>query len=78
MKKVPSLGNLPLIGQFFRDQTNNTQSTNLYIVVTPHILTNGVNGTTEETPAAPLALPTIPPETASPGAMPEPLTPSGK
>lgn len=78
MKKVPSLGNLPLIGQFFRDQTTTSQSTNLYIVVTPHILTNGVNGTTEETPAAPVSLPTIPPDGAQPGSMPEPLTPSRK
>lgn len=40
LKKVPGLGDLPLIGAFFRSNSSSSQTTNLYIVITPHVLTN--------------------------------------
>lgn len=39
--KVPGLGDLPLIGWLFRLRHSSAQSTNLYIIVVPHILTTG-------------------------------------
>lgn len=36
--KVPGLGDVPLIGGLFRRISSTTQRTNLYIVVTPHIV----------------------------------------
>jgi len=36
--KVPFLGDLPLLGQLFRLSKSTRQHTNLYIVVTPHIV----------------------------------------
>ena len=75
MRKVPSLGNLPLIGQFFRDSSGSQQSTNLYIVITPHILTNGPRGTATVTPDTPIGLPATPSDDAHPGQAGEPLKP---
>jgi len=43
LAKVPGLGSLPLIGGFFRVRHDSSQHTNLYIVVTPHVLKNGSN-----------------------------------
>lgn len=40
LKKVPGLGDIPLIGAFFRQNSSSKQTTNLYIVVTPHVLSN--------------------------------------
>jgi general secretion pathway protein D len=36
--KVPFIGDLPLIGEFFRHMTTTQTKTNLYILVTPHIV----------------------------------------
>jgi general secretion pathway protein D len=41
LAKVPGIGDLPLIGWLFRVRHDQSKSTNLYIIVTPHILTNG-------------------------------------
>ena len=41
MSKIPIFGDLPLIGGLFRSTHTSTQSTNLYIVVTPHIVKTG-------------------------------------
>ncbi len=41
LAKVPGIGDLPLIGWLFRVRHDQKTSTNLYIIVTPHILTNG-------------------------------------
>ena len=41
LAKVPGIGDLPLIGGLFRVRRETHQSTNLYIIVTPRILTNG-------------------------------------
>jgi general secretion pathway protein D len=61
LRKVPGLGNLPLIGGFFRDLTTTKQSTNLYIVITPHVLTYGLSDAA-----------TAPPPQASPAPTPTP------
>ncbi len=56
--KTPFLGDLPLVGGFFRNRQDQSSNTNLYIIVTPHILKNGAN----PPPARPLPspLPTLP------------------
>lgn len=41
LARVPGIGDLPLIGGLFRVRHDQRQSTNLYIIVVPHILTNG-------------------------------------
>ncbi len=38
MSKIPILGDMPLIGALFRTTHNSTEHTNLYIVITPHIV----------------------------------------
>lgn len=39
-KKVPLLGDLPLIGALFQSQRDRTQKTNLLIFITPHVMTS--------------------------------------
>jgi len=39
-QKVPVLGDIPILGLFFRKKTNNRIRTNLLIFITPHIITN--------------------------------------
>jgi general secretion pathway protein D len=39
-KKIPLLGDLPLIGGLFRFQRDRLQKTNLLIFITPHVLGN--------------------------------------
>jgi general secretion pathway protein D len=41
LAKTPGIGDLPLIGGLFRVRHDQSASDNLYIIVTPHILTNG-------------------------------------
>lgn len=41
LSRVPGIGSLPLIGGLFRVRHDQRQSTNLYIIVVPHILSNG-------------------------------------
>lgn len=40
VSKVPFLGDIPLLGWFFRSKSERTQRTNLLIFVTPHIVTD--------------------------------------
>ena len=40
-QKVPILGDLPLIGQYFRQSTNNRQKSELIILATPRIVRDG-------------------------------------
>ena len=56
LEKVPFIGDLPLIGAFFRYYTSTHSKTNLYVVVTPYIV--------HRSPVAggPAPVPTIPPE----------------
>jgi type II secretory pathway component GspD/PulD (secretin) len=39
LSKIPGLGDLPILGNFFKETTVTSQKTNLYLVITPHILT---------------------------------------
>lgn len=56
-KKVPLLGDIPLLGQVFRNEQSTRSKTELYIVVTPHIV-HRVGGRSDVTPAdAPLYSP---------------------
>ena len=41
LTKVQFLGDIPLIGGLFRVRHATSQSTNLYIIVVPHVLTTG-------------------------------------
>ncbi len=43
MRKIPGLGDLPLIGGFFREEQTTHDTTNLYLIITPHVLSNGLN-----------------------------------
>ncbi|MCU0913271.1 MAG: type II secretion system secretin GspD [Planctomycetes bacterium] len=40
-KKVPLLGDLPLVGALFRSQSTRLQKTNLLLFITPHVLADG-------------------------------------
>jgi general secretion pathway protein D len=40
VKKVPVLGDLPLLGALFRSQSETVQKTNLLLFITPHVLTD--------------------------------------
>ena len=64
LTKLPFIGDLPLIGAFFRHVDNTHTQDNLYIVVTPHVVSR--SGITP--PLEPLSLP-------SPLPQPGPLTP---
>ncbi|MBD5656848.1 MAG: hypothetical protein IAI50_16955 [Candidatus Eremiobacteraeota bacterium] len=69
ISKLPFVGDIPLIGAFFRHVNTSHSQTNLYIVVTPHIV-----GPTGTTPAlSPLVVPTSLPQLAPP---PAPSTPN--
>lgn len=72
LTKLPFIGDLPLIGVFFRHVNTSHSQTNLYIVVTPHIV--GANVPPNQPPASlvPAALPTAIPQVAPPGAPPAP------
>jgi general secretion pathway protein D len=39
ISKIPGLGDIPLLGEFFKNRETSHQKTNLYIVITPHVLT---------------------------------------
>jgi len=39
LAKIPGLGDIPLLGVLFKNSQNSSQTTNLYLVITPHILT---------------------------------------
>ena len=57
--KLPGIGDIPLIGGLFHVRHDSSANTNLYIIVTPHIVKNGAN----PPPARPLPspLPPLPP-----------------
>jgi general secretion pathway protein D len=64
LSKLPFIGDLPLIGLLFQHISTSRSQTNLYIVVTPHIV--GLPGVTPSTP--PLAIPTSLPQVGAPAA----------
>ena len=39
LSKVPGIGDLPIIGPLFRQTVSSSQTTSLYLVITPHVLT---------------------------------------
>ena len=43
--KIPGFGDLPIIGGFFRLRHDRSSTTNLYIIITPHIIKLGSNAT---------------------------------
>jgi general secretion pathway protein D len=59
VSKLPGFGDIPLIGGLFHVRHDSSQNTNLYIIVTPHVVKNGSN----PPPARPLPspLPPLPP-----------------
>jgi general secretion pathway protein D len=77
LSKLPLIGDLPLIGLLFQHVNTSRTQTNLYIVVTPHIV--GAPGVTP--PTTPLAIPTYLPQVGAPPApgaavaAPAPLAP---
>jgi general secretion pathway protein D len=58
VQKLPILGDIPLVGGLFHYRNDSGSNTNLYIIVTPHILKNGVNPPTAS--PLPSPLPPIP------------------
>jgi general secretion pathway protein D len=70
--KVPLLGDIPLLGQAFRTDKSTTSKTELYIIVTPHIVHRvggGVITRTTTLQTNPLVAPT---PTGAPAAVPQP------
>ncbi|MBC5806513.1 MAG: hypothetical protein GIW96_09920, partial [Candidatus Eremiobacteraeota bacterium] len=75
--KLPFLGDLPLIGRLFRNESYNLQRNELIITVTPHIVEPG-NLNLSSGPALPVIptpqpLPTLPPGTVLPPPVETPL-----
>ncbi len=56
VSKLPGIGDIPLIGGLFHVRHDSSTNTNLYIIVTPHVVKNGMN----PPPARPLPSP-LPP-----------------
>lgn len=56
VSKLPGFGDIPLIGGLFHVRHDSSNNTNLYIIVTPHVVKNGAN----PPPARPLPSP-LPP-----------------
>jgi type II secretory pathway component GspD/PulD (secretin) len=71
--KVPLLGDLPLVGHLFRDETLNGVSNELIITVTPHVVVPGAPDGLYPVPLqsvpTPNPLPTLPPGTVLPTAQ---------
>jgi len=75
--KLPVLGDIPVVGRLFRNETLNGNRNELIISVTPHII---VPGETHSYPGPPLpaiptpaALPTLPPGSVLPAQAPTPM-----
>ena len=75
--RVPILGDLPLVGHIFRNETLNGNRNELIITVTPHILVPGQQNVYPGPPLPgipkPAALPTLPPGTILPASAPSPM-----
>lgn len=70
--KVPLLGDIPVLGEAFRNERTTRSKTELYIIVTPHIV-HRVGTTANSRPAnAPLYAPPAPTAPPPPPATPEP------
>jgi len=77
LTKIPFIGDLPLIGVFFRHASTSHSQTNLYIVVTPHIVGGNASASTVQPLVVPTPLPQItpPPPPVNPAKPPGPLAP---
>ena len=68
--KIPVLGDIPFIGQLFREHISNYERNELVITVTPHIVVPGEPAPFPKAPLpvppSPQALPTLPPGTTLP------------
>jgi len=68
--KIPVLGDIPLVGHLFRNETLNGVSNELIITVTPHVVTpgapDGVYPVPLQSVPTPNPLPTLPPGTVLP------------
>lgn len=51
LSKIPGLGDLPIIGPLFQQTTMSDQKTNLYLVITPHVLTKTSTAAAPPSPA---------------------------
>ena len=61
-RKIPGLGDLPLIGGFFRNEQTTHDTTNLYLIITPHVLSNALNPPLHRQPVpTPVPTPTTTP-----------------
>ena len=49
LSKIPGIGDLPIIGPLFQQTVSSSQKTNLYLVITPHVLTK--TSTVDQPPA---------------------------
>jgi general secretion pathway protein D len=56
LEKIPFIGDIPLIGTFFRHVSTSSQLTNLYLIVTPHVV-GGPANTTSHPKAFPTSFP---------------------
>jgi general secretion pathway protein D len=65
LTKLPFIGDIPLIGSFFRHVNNTHTQDNLYIVVTPHIVGRSGVSSPIEPIVVPSQLPQIGPPSAS-------------
>lgn len=75
--RIPVLGDLPLVGRLFRNQTVNRTRNELIITVTPHIVYPGIVNNVMPGPPLPsiptaAPLPTLPPGTRLPTPWPSP------
>jgi general secretion pathway protein D len=78
LAKIPFIGDLPLIGTFFRYYTSSHSQTNLYIVVTPHVVHRAEAPAMQATPQlikTPLNNPGTLPAGAPAGSLPPPHRP---
>jgi general secretion pathway protein D len=55
VSKLPGIGDIPLVGGLFHVRHDSSTNTNLYIIVTPHVLRNGVNPPAARPLPSPLA-----------------------
>lgn len=75
LTKLPFIGDIPLIGVFFRHVNTSHTQTNLYIVVTPHVVAESVPPNAPPPALLPQTLPSALPQVAPPAA-PAPATPA--
>ena len=50
LTKIPFIGDIPIIGAFFRHNNTSSQLTNLYLIVTPHVVGGPANTTSHPAP----------------------------